>query len=379
MYALICDGQLIAQSSGGNIAFEAGTLLQRVGAAGVLSCTLLPENPYKDAIALRASVLEVQRNGAEIFRGQAVSTKVNEYGFFEISGLSDLSYLRDVIIAPFSYSGTLSQILGQVLSYYRQGCSVPRRLFRGTVGVSAGTVSYALTSYRSAWDVLSDLTNTYGGVLGVSWRSDGYRGVDWLDDPGVYSEQAAIWGDNLLSLEIDNDSSDVVNTLIAEGDNNITVTRSDAASVAKYGAVYGYRRFNGVGNVIDLTDLADAALPKLSSQARSVSGRAVDKWEQGFPPFDIGRYVHTISRQHLVDEWLICSELRHDLTGAKPVQVTLGRIGDSLTASGRTVTLNRWIAGTRGSQPPRNRAIDANSVYAIDYNGMYAAALRLEG
>ena len=382
MYSLICDGELIARTAAGDIAFEGGSLLERVSAAGVLSCTLLPENPYKDTIALRSSVLTLERSGAEIFRGQAVATTVNESGFFEISGLSDMSYLRDVVVAPFTYSGTLSQLLGQILTYYRAGASAAKKIYKGTVGVSAGTVSYELTSYRTAWDLISALTETYGGVLSMRWLSDGTRGLDWLEDSGLYSSQVALWGDNLLSLEIDNDSSNVVNTLIAEGDDDIVVTRTNAASIARYGVVYGYQRFNGVGNVVDLTNLADAVLASISQQARSVSGRAIDKWkagEKGFAPYSVGSFVRAVSQEHLLDEWLVCSELRHDLTGAKPVQVTLGRIGDSLTASGRTIAINRWIAGTQGAAPPKARAKDRNGAYATDPSGAYAVSERLEG
>lgn len=382
MYSLICDGQLIAQTSAGHIAFETGTLLERVSAAGVLSFTLLPENPYKDLIALRSSVLVLERDDAEIFRGQVVSTTVNESGFFEVSGLGDMSYLRDVLVAPFTYSGTLSGLFGQILTYYRAGASAAKKIYAGTVGVSAGTVSYELTGYRSAWDLISGLTDTYGGVLSMRQLADGTRGLDWLVDSGLYSSQTALLGDNLLSIEIDNDSSDVVNTLIAEGDDDIVVTRTNAASIARYGVVYGYQRFNGVGNVVDLTNLADAVLASISKQARSVSGHAIDKWkagEKGFAPYSVGSFVRAVSQEHLLDEWLVCSELRHDLTGAKPVQVTLGRIGDSLTASGRTIAINRWIAGTQGATPPRARAKDRNGAYATDTSGAYAVSERLEG
>jgi hypothetical protein len=107
-----------------------------------------------------------------------------------------------------------------------------------------------------------------------------------------------------------------------------------------------------------------------------VGGRAIDRWEDGKTPFRTGDFVRTISRQHLLDEWLVCSELRHDLTMGKPEQVTLGRIGDSLTASGRTGLINKWIAGTQGTQPARPMAKDRTGAYAIDSGGAYAAAAK---
>lgn len=382
MYSLICDGELIARTSAGDIAFEGGTLHERVSAAPVLSCVLLPENPFTNLIALRSSVLTLERAGTEIFRGQAVGTTLNEDGFFEISALGDMSYLSDVLIAPFTWSGTLSGLLGQILSRYNAGASTWRRIYKGTVTVT-GTVAYELKNYKSAWALINELTEKYGGMLEVRWLNDGTRGLDWLVDSGRYSRQTALRGDNLLSLEIEQDASEVVNTLIAQGekvnDVDLIETVTDAGSIALYGAVYGFERFEGAETSSALITRAQAALDKLIRAARSVSGRAFDKWEDGETPFRVGDFVRTISRQHLLDEWLVCSELKHDLTMGKPVQVTLGRIGDSLTASSRTGLINKWIAGTQGSQPARARAVDRNGAYAVDPSGAYAVSEKLEG
>lgn len=382
MYSLICDGQLIARTAAGDIAFEAGVLQERVSAAGVLSCTLLPENPYTNLIALRSSVLTLERAGTEIWRGQAVDSLQNEDGFFELSCLGDMSYLSDVLIAPFTYSGTLSGLFGQILTYYNAGASTWRRLYKGTVNVT-GSVDYEQTSYKSAWDLISELTEDYGGMLEVRWLNDGTRGLDWLVDSGRYSRQAALWGDNLLSLEIEQDASEVVNTLIAQGervnDADLIETVTDAGSIALYGAIFGFERFAGAETSQALISRAQAALDKLKRAARSVSGRAFDRWEDGKTPFRVGDFVRTVSRQHLLDEWIVCSELKHDLTMGKPVEVTLGRIGDSMTASSRTGLINKWIAGTQGSAPARARAIDANGAYAVDPSGAYAVSEKLEG
>ena len=380
MYTLKLDGSEIAKSAGGDIAFESGTLLERVGAAGVLSCVLLPENPHWGWIALRASVVTLERDGEEIFRGQAVDKRLNENGFFELSALGDMSYLKDVLIAPFTYTGTLSDVVGQILGYYNTGASSWRKIYKGTVEFS-GSITYELTSYRSAWDCINDLVNTYGGVLEMRWLSDGTRGIDWLTDSHRYSRQPALWGDNLLSLEIENDASNVINRLICEGDGNVVLNAVDSDSQSKYGRIYGYQRFNGISNADALLAAGQAAVAKMKQEARTVSGRAIDKWQEGmrdFKPFRPGDFIRAVSQIHLLDEWLVCSELRHDLTEAKPVQVTLGRIGESLTDSTRTGLINVWIGSTQGTQPPSIKAKDANAVYAKS-GGEYAVALELEG
>lgn len=382
MYSLICDGELIARTAAGDIAFESGSLQERVSAAPVLSCVLLPENPYKNLIALRSSVLTLERVGTEIFRGQAVGTTLNEDGFFEISALGDMSYLSDVLIAPFTWSGTLSGLLGQILSRYNAGASAWKKIYKGTVGLT-GTVDFEEKSYKTAWDLISGLCEEHGGMLEMRWLNDGTRGLDWLVDSGRYSRQAALWGDNLLSLEIDQDASEIVNTLIAQGekvnDVELVETVTDEDSIALYGAIFGTEKFDGAETSAALIARAQEALAKMSRAARSVSGSAIDRWEDGFTPFRLGDFVRAESLQHLVDEWLVCSEIKHDLTMGRPVQVTLGRIGDSMTAGSRTGIINRWITGTQGAAPPKARAKDRNGAYATDTSGAYAVSQRLEG
>ena len=385
MYALSCDGVRIAQTGADDITFESGTLMQRVSAADVLTCTLVPENPYKNYVALRSSILTLERlDGqgvwSEIFRGQAIHTGDNENGFFQISGLGDMSFLHDIMIEPFTYTGTLAGLLDGILSEYSSNAPAKKKIYKGTVTVSGSVSGWETTSYKSAWDLIQGLVDDYGGALFMRYLSDGTRGLDWLADVGRYASQPVVWGDNLLSVEIENDASDVVNTLVAEGENSLIRAYSDADSVAQFGPVYGYQRFSGISNVYDLKNAADAALAKLKNASRSVAGRAIDKYMQGLMPFKVGDFAEAISKVHLLDEWILVSELKHDLTGKSPLQVTLGRIGDSMTASNRTKTINTWIKTQQGTAPPRAKAIDANEVYAVDAGtGDYAVAMQMEG
>lgn len=372
MYSLICDGTVIGKTAAGDLAFESGSFLDRVSAAGVLSATMLPENPYLGYIALRSSVLTLENNGKEIFRGQAVDIIRNDSGFYELSCLGDMSYLKDVQIAPFTANATPSNLLNTILTAYNGKASSWKKIYKGTCNIS-GTIAYELTSYRTAWDVISGLVSEYGGALEMRWLADGTRGLDWVVDSGRYNKQAALWGDNLLSLEIETDASAVVNKLICEGDNGLTVTASHTASANKYGMIYGYQKFPGITDAMALAQAGANYLGKVYKENRSVSGRAIDKTGT----FRVGDFIRTLSQTHNLDEWLVCSELRHDLTMAKPIQVTLGRIGESLTDSTRTGLINVWIGTTQGTQPPRIMAKDANAVYAKS-GGDYAVSLELE-
>ena len=382
MYTLICDGEEIAKTAAGDIAFDDGSLDERVSAAPVLSCVLLPENPYVNLIALRSSVLTLERDGSEIFRGQAVTRTVNGDGFFEVSALGDMSYLSDVMIAPFTYSGTLSGLFGQILTYYRAGASSWKQIYKGTVEIS-GSVEFEEKSYRTAWDLISGLCEEHGGMLEMCWLDDGTRGISWLQDTGRYNRQPALWGENLLSLQIETDASEVATVLIGQGekvnDVELVETVTDAAAIAQYGRIYAVEKFDGASTSQALASRAAAELNRRKSAARSVSGSAIDRWEDGFTPFRLGDFVRAESLQHLVDEWLVCSEIKHDLTMGRPVQVTLGRIGDSMTAGSRTGIINRWITGTQGAAPPKARAKDRNGAYATDTSGAYAVSQRLEG
>lgn len=377
MYALKADGRLVAMSAADEIAFASGSLLERVSCAAQGSVTLRPENGRADYIATRASVITIERSGAEIFRGQAVDRLENEQGFVRFSLLGELSYLHDGLIAPFNYSGSANNLILQVLTEYNAQAAATRQIGRGTIsktglGVS---ISYSNTGWRSAWDILQDLYSRHGGFLRVRPGNYGGRVLDWLDDSDHFSRQSILWGDNLLKLNVLQDASAIVNSIRGTAGQDLSVLVEDADSIARFGRVRVHRTYDAETSAA-LTALAQADLANAKDAALQLSGFAVDKWRQGEEPFRVGDFARTISRRPDVDQWIMVSELKHDLTGATPTQVTLGLMPDAITRTGRSQIINAWIRGAQNRSPALVLASDKYYHLMSDSSGRLAAMRR---
>ena len=252
-----------------------------------------------------------------------------------------------------------------------------RQISRGTIGKTGlGTsMSYTLTSWRSAWDIISELVNQYGGFLRLRTGSGGARLLDWLDDSGHFASQSILWGDNLLSLSVRQDATGVVNSIRATSGQDLSILVEDAASIAQYGLVRVHRSYVAE-TAAQLTTLAQKDLAAMQAAAVQISGMAWDKWrdEEGAEPFCVGDFAQTVDPTHRIDQWIMISELRHDLTGGTPEQVTLGAMPKSLTRSERSGVINTWIISTQGRAPTPVYAIDVNERYAVDEDGVYGVA-----
>ena len=379
LYALKCNGVRIAASGRGAYSFESGKLVRRLSSAGTLDFTLTPGNRYAQGIGLRSSIVTVERDNAEIFRGFALEKTVSEYGFVRYAAVGDMSALRDVPVGSIDYTGSADQLVTRILNAYNASAERRRRIYKGTVGRTGlgASMTFQSNGWRSAWDLISGLCTDRGGVLRLRYADDGKRVLDWLDHCNHWSTQTAEWGKNLLSLRVTDDTSEMINTIIAEGETeqheSISVVVADEASVAAYGTIAVARRYDAATTeALRAAALADLALG--CKVSRVISGQAIDRPTKQEEAFQLGDFVRVISRPHRLDEWSVVSEITDDLTDNKPVQISFGQVSTGLTAPERTAAINRWIVAIQGREPPYVLAIDSEGYYATDLDGYYAIA-----
>ena len=380
MYALKCNGVRIAASGHGVYGFESGKLVRRLSCAETLDFTLLPGNRYAGGIGLRNSIITVERDREEIFRGVALDKIVSEAGFVRYSAVGDMSALRDVMVGEINHTGSADQLIAGILSTYNASAEARRRIVKGTIGRTGlgQSMTYQSSGYRSAWDLITGLCTEYGGVLRVRYTDAGARALDWLDHCDHWSTQIAQWGKNLLTLRVTDDASEVVNTIIAEGrtgeNETITVTVADATSVAVYGTIAAARRYEAE-TAEALTAMANADLELSRSASRIISGTAIDRPEHGEEHFRLGDFVRVRSIPHRLDAWSVVSEITDDLTIAGPVRISFGGLTRGLTAPERTASINRWIQSIQGRRPTECLVIDTNGYYGVDTDGYFATAI----
>ena len=373
MYSLICDGIEIAKTAAGDIAINNGSIREKINSAAQVSFTLLPTNPYKDAVQLRKSEIIILHHGAEIFRGQMLEKTVDTYGFTEYTGLSDLSYLQDSWQAPFLFTGYGFELIQRILDIHNNKVKPPKRIYRGTVKKSGlgSSITYEIKTYRRTWDIISDLLNQYGGLVELRTGDDGLRYLDWVDDSNRFSTRLVRWGDNLAAIEVEEDCGDLITCLEAEGDDGMVVSVRDEEAILERGEIWGNAKFDAA-SMSDLIAQAEAYIEAHRNPARMVTASVVGD-NSTDDPFHIADFNHVLSTRHSVDAWLPVTAINTDLTGKKRPQVTLGTNPAILTASNKAARNREWLRTLIGREPTRVYAIDLSGIRA-QHNGVLATA-----
>lgn len=374
MYSLICDGIEIAKAAAGNIAIYNGSLKEKINSAAQISVTLLPTNPYKDAVQLRQSEIVLLRNGFEISRGQMLAKTVDTYGFTEYTGLSDLSYLQDSWQAPFLFTGYGFELIQRLLDTHNTKMPPLKRIYRGTVKKSGlgSSITYELKAYRRTWDIISDLLNQYGGLVDLRTDDDGLRYLDWLDDSNRFSTRLVRWGDNLAAIVVEEDCGDLITCLEAEGNDGMVVSVLDDEAIEERGKIWGNAKFD-TASMPDLIAQAEAYVAANKKPARTVKATVIDNGSGEEEPFRIADFNHVLSASHNVDEWLPVTEINTDLTGKKRPRVILGTEPATLTASSKASRNRAWLRTLVGREPAKVYAIDLTGIRA-QHNGVLATA-----
>lgn len=374
MYSLICDGIEIAKTAAGDIAIYNGLLKEKINSAAQVSITLLPKNPYKDAIQLRKSEIILTHRGTEIFRGQMLEKAVDTYGFTQYIGLSDLSYLQDSWMAPFVFTGYGVELFRILLANHNNRVSERKRIYLGNISKTGlGTsITYEGKAYRRTWDIISDLLNQYGGLVELNTGDDGLRHLDWVDDSNRFSTRLVRWRDNLAAIEVVEDCGDLITCLEAEGDDGMVVSVRDEEAILERGEIWGNAKFDAA-SMSDLIAQAEAYIEDHRNPARMVTASVVGDDSAEVEPFRVADFNHVESARHNVDEWLPVTAINHDLTGKKRPQVTLGTNPAILTASNKSDRNRAWLRTLVGREPARVYAIDLTGVRA-QHSGVLATA-----
>lgn len=373
MYSVICDGIEIARTAAGDISIYGGALRERINSAAQISVTLLPTNPYKDAAQLRKSEIALLCDGLELFRGQMLTKTVDTYGFTEYTGLSDLSYLQDSWIPPFSFNGYGFELIQRLLEIHNSKMPISKCIYFGAVKKTGlgSSISYETKSYRRTWDILSDVLDEHGGLVELHTGDDGRRYLDWVDDSNRFSTRIVRWGDNLASIEVEDDCGDIITCIEAEGEDGLAVSVMDDEAIMERGEIWGNAKFD-TASATELIAQAGEYIKSHRNPVRMATASVVGS-NSANEIFHIADFHHVLSALHNVDSWLPVTAINTDLTGKKCPMVTLGTDPAILTENSRAARTRKWLQTLVGREPERIYAIDSTDIRA-QHSGVLATA-----
>lgn len=330
---------------------------------GSFEFSMPPGHVYYSNVKLRKTVVSIEQDGLEIWMGYVTEISKDFDGWKDIYCTGELGYLSDNGCRIPASTYTVSSLMAAALNIHSNLKSEGKSFSRGTVTMVSSIsidLSDAGTQYTNSWDAMTtNLTDEYGGYLKVrkTLRRSGdvtyyRRYLDYLEEIQEKTEQAIAFGTNLLDLDYYLKANGIVNTVTAYGYTTtgwwifekttpISVTETDAASVALYGTVVQYIVVDGKKSTTEtLRTAAKKALREgTGGLSAGITINALDLRNAGVDTDRLSflKKTQVISPPHGINDWLPCTKLHLPLANLDDTDFTFGDSSDSISQQQKNV------------------------------------------
>lgn len=283
-------------------------------------------------------VIEILQDSERVFYGAVVDGKTDIFGNTELSCDGALSFLSDIVKAPFTVNNkTHAQYIQTIIEQYNNAVSAERQVWFG--GVSGfendGNVDISHSDeYVDTLSLFKEAVEKYGGYIVESYGSANVNPyVGWMKEITVDGGRVLEFGVNELSLENRLDFSEYASRVTAyNGSLHSTITDYDAE------AAWG-RRDHAYKSNAESSGVLDAEANRIcnerSTPIRTIELDALDLHRLGakFSDFAIGTTATLLDRGFGVNITLMVNSIARDLFDDHNGKVVLGRAAASLTNS----------------------------------------------
>lgn len=331
MYIIKADGKLLYSPELINDGYKVYSpkLHLEVNAAGSLDFTLPPCNALYNAVRKMKSILTVEQDGEEIFRGRLSEETVDTYNQRQIYCEGDLSFLLDSLQAPFTFEGTQKELFEMLVSVHNTQMDADKRFVVGITSgldnekvIKVGVISYADTSST----IQTLLLDVYGGFLQTR-KADGVYYLDYLDEYSNECKQKIEFGVNLVDIESQVNAQNLCTVLVPLGaitDAGTALTIADVndgkayientAAIELYGRIYKTYTWDQVTDPAQLLELGKAYMQSVTME-ETLTLKAVDMYlvYPDAEPIRKGDRVNLLSKPHGLDRMDICVSMDIDL------------------------------------------------------------------
>ncbi|MCC8181521.1 MAG: phage tail protein, partial [Clostridiales bacterium] len=338
----------------------AAALSLEVGAAGELSVSIPDTNLAKADFDCLTDEIIVYRDGAELWRGRAITRQEDFYRTGTLTCEGVLAYLYDTYYPPFTFSGSPTDFLQAVLDNHNAQVEERKQLQLGTVTVedSNDYISRSSIEYNRTLTVLTDklINDSLGGYFRVR-IVDGVKYLDYLASYGTTATQPVEFGVNLLDIAQNVTYSDLATVILPLGAkledsdgnqtdeyltisdvNNGSIYYADEAAVEKYGWIVVCNIWEDVTEASNLLTKAKNYLAQVTSAVTSFEVNAVDLAlvSAEYEYINLGDYVLIQSEPHGVDQYVELTAMDIDLLDPSNDTLTFGTDTASLTDAQRS-------------------------------------------
>lgn len=253
IYEVLLDGKTLYYPGDLQCAVTNAKLEQALNDSGTFECDVSASNPLYNAIENRRSMLQILKDGREIFYGEVRESEESLDMVKQVYAVGELAFLYDSIQPQGRYQDqTPLQFFTTLINNHNAQVEEKKRFYVGVVTVKDPNDSiYRYTNYEDTLTCMRDkLCDRLGGYLRVR-KVDGKRYLDLvaLQDYGTTCEQPIEFGENLLDYACNASGADIVTAVIPLG------TRLDKSPVEGLDA---YLDIKDVNNGVDYVYLPAA-------------------------------------------------------------------------------------------------------------------------
>lgn len=221
MYQILIDGKDLYYPGDEEYVITSGKIKLQLNDSGTFECGVPVSNPEYGNIRNRISMIQVLRNGKEIFCGEVRESGKDFRNTRQVYAVGELSFLFDSIQPQADYHGkTPYEMLKIWLDIHNSQVEEKKRFQIGMVTVKDSNDSIRrYTNQETTLDAIrTKLCDSLGGYLRIR-KENGVRYLDLvtLQDYGNPCTQSIEFGENLLDYAENASASDLYTCCIPRG------------------------------------------------------------------------------------------------------------------------------------------------------------------
>lgn len=355
MYKMKADGVVFYDPSSNDMALQVLSPKAKfeLNKADALEFTMLPGNIAYDSLRTMNTIITLEDDGEEIFRGRVLETTTDLYNQKEVYCEGELGYLFDSLVRPYKFEGSAYELFQILVAQHNEQVDSYKQFQVGiiTAVTDEDETETESEAYTSTYAELRQMFVTkFGGYLRVR-MSGGVRYLDYLDEYTEEDGAPITFGTNLIDIEDKYEAGDVFSVLVPLGGYNtkhkdaITIAEVNGgvdyiespSAVAKYGRIVKTYKWEEVEDPQELLEKGQEQLAKMEEE-RTLVIKAYDLHGLGQGNrIRLGSNVYLGSSPHGLDGKDICSKLELDIESPDQSEYTFGIPPETLTDNNASV------------------------------------------
>ena len=354
MYVIKVDGQVLySPALSDDYLIISPTLNLEMNKAGSLSFIMLPGHAMYNAIQKMKSIVTVEQDGEEIFRGRALDETTDFYNQKKVYCEGELAFLLDSVQRPYEFEGSVTNFLRMMIRNHNEQVEAEKQFTVGNVTAVDKEVQLSLENLGYS-DTLAALENVlldaYEGCFRIRYE-DGVRYLDYLYSYDENSAQKIEFGVNMLDLDNQINTKNIFTVLVPLGgidDKGETITVEsvndgidyieNADAIAQYGRIVKTHSWSDVYDPAELYELGYKMLMK-NTTADTLTIKAVDLHllNGNTDKISLGDNVHLVSEPHGLNKEYTCEAIEIDIFNPEKTVYTFGPKVDTMADNAASI------------------------------------------